>query len=146
MDEDVKQQKTEIMELKFELEKLKVLYNNNNVSEFKEQYKRITENFTSASDIAVKEQFMDTLVNVSMQENDRSMEEIRIRYQLISNREIIPFSYIARNYFNKSRTWLYQRINRNTVNGKPAEFSPTEAATFNHALQDISKRLGSITI
>jgi len=134
------------MEIKSELEKLKVLYDNNNVPKFKEQYKRIKENFTSVSDIAEIEQFSDDLVNISMQESDRTMEEIRIRYQLISNREIIPFAYIARNYFNKSRTWLYQRINGNKVNGKPAEFSPTEAATFNHALQDISKRLSSIHV
>lgn len=39
-------------------------------------------------------------------------------------------SYIAEHYFGKSRQWLYQRINGNIVNGKPADFTPDELKTF----------------
>ena len=35
---------------------------------------------------------------------------------------------------------LYQRLNGNLVNGKPARFTPDELQTFNNALQDISKK------
>jgi hypothetical protein len=72
------------------------------------------------------------------------MEEIKLRVFLIENKEIIPISYIARNYFMKSKDWMYQRINGNKVNGKPAKFSPSEIKTFHLAIQDIGKKLGSI--
>lgn len=40
--------------------------------------------------------------------------------------EIINLSAVARQCFGKSRTWLYQRINGNKVNGKPAYFTRAE--------------------
>ena len=40
--------------------------------------------------------------------------------------EIINLSAVARLCFGKSRTWLYQRINGNKVNGKPAYFTRAE--------------------
>jgi hypothetical protein len=64
----------------------------------------------------------------------------------MKNTEILPLAYIAKNYFHKTRTWLYQRINGNLVNGKPAKFSKKEKEIFNQALKDISNRIGSINI
>jgi len=55
-------------------------------------------------------------------------------------------SYIAKKYFNKDRTWLYQKINGNIKNGKPVKFSDTEVHMFNFALKDISNKIGSIAI
>jgi hypothetical protein len=55
-------------------------------------------------------------------------------------------SYIARNYFKKSKNWIYQRVNGYQVNGKTSRFTDSEIEKFNFALQDISKRLGSIAI
>ena len=49
--------------------------------------------------------------------------------------------YIAKTYFNKSRQWLYQRINGNIVNGKQASFTKEEIDILNHALNDIGNRL-----
>lgn len=59
---------------------------------------------------------------------DRMMEEdiIDIRERLGNLPEIINLSSVARNCFGKSRTWLYQRINGNKVNGKPAYFTRDE--------------------
>jgi len=50
-------------------------------------------------------------------------------------------SYIAEHYFGKSRQWLYQRINGNAVNGKPADFTPDELKTFSNALSDLGEQL-----
>ena len=55
--------------------------------------------------------------------------------------EAISFSYIAKKYFGKSRGWLMQKINGNTVNGKQAAFTEEERKQFRAALQDISKQL-----
>ena len=49
-------------------------------------------------------------------------------------------------YFKKSKSWLYQRLNRNNINGKPVKFTKNEIETFNFAIQDISKKLGSTSI
>ncbi|MDR3339838.1 MAG: DUF5053 domain-containing protein [Candidatus Symbiothrix sp.] len=42
--------------------------------------------------------------------------------------------------------WLHQKINGNVKNGKPAKFTNAEIEIFNFALQDISKKIGSIAI
>lgn len=55
--------------------------------------------------------------------------------------EAISFSYIAKNYFGKSRSWLMQKVNGNMVNGKAASFTDSERKMFREALQDISKKL-----
>ena len=59
---------------------------------------------------------------------DRMMEEDvnDIREKLGNLPEIINLSAVARQCFGKSRTWLYQRINGNMVNGKPAYFTRAE--------------------
>ena len=57
----------------------------------------------------------------------------------------ISLVYIAKTYFNKTDAWLYQRINGNLVNGKPAAFTENELNTMRFALQDLSHRLGSLS-
>ena len=39
---------------------------------------------------------------------------------------VISLPFIAKKYFGKTKEWLYQRINRNIVNGKPAKFTSEE--------------------
>ncbi len=53
----------------------------------------------------------------------------------------ITLSEIASRYFNKSRHWLYARINGNIINGKPVRFTDEELITFQAALRDIAERL-----
>ena len=59
--------------------------------------------------------------------------------------EVLPFisiSKVAEVYFGKSASWLHQRI----VHGKPCRFTDEEIDIFNKALQDISKKIGSLNI
>lgn len=58
--------------------------------------------------------------------------------------EAISFSYIAKKYFGKSRGWLMQKVNGNTVNGKRLAFTETERKQFRAALQDISNQLSTV--
>ena len=132
------------MKLADQLEILKITHDVGDVEKFKEQYMFIKEHFTSETEVKQIDDFADTIVKESMEESDRNMEEIRLRCHLFLNKEIIPVSYIAKNYFKKSKEWMYQRINGNTVNGKPVKFSESEIKTFNFALQDVGKKIGSI--
>lgn len=74
------------------------------------------------------------------------LEERTVKMQMQEVSEMISLSYLAKHYFNKSRSWLYQRLNGNTVNGKPARFTEEELTTLNNALKDISEKLGSLSI
>ncbi len=71
---------------------------------------------------------------------------LKVKEQLEQVSNIISMTYIAKIYFNKSRSWLSQRINELDVNGKPAKFLPEEINTLNYAIQDISEKLGSLSI
>ena len=60
--------------------------------------------------------------------------------------KLLPLSYIAEHYFGKTRSWLYQRINGTPVRGKVYSLNTEQRAVFNNAVQDLSRRIGSICI
>lgn len=70
-------------------------------------------------------------------------DEMIARARLGDVSEAISFSYIAKKYFGKSRGWLMQKVNGNTVNGRQAAFTEDERRQFRAALQDISKQLSN---
>lgn len=86
------------------------------------------------------------IVKQQLQETHKRVDEILVRKQLEEMLPAISLSYIAKNYFKKSRAWLYQRINGLSVNGKPAKFSESEIETLNYALNDIGQRLMNIRV
>ena len=77
---------------------------------------------------------------------DKIEQEIKIRDQIKDSLEILPLSYIAKNYFGKSASWLYQRINGNKVRGKVYTLNKDEIEIFNRALKEIGNRIGSLSI
>ena len=98
-----------------------------------------------------RESFNEALIaeaRTLIEKGDRMMEaeSEHIRQQLGDVPDILSMSYIAKNYFGKSRTWLYQRINGNNVNGKPAYFTRSERKQLQDALHDIGKKLSAITL
>ncbi|WP_346709466.1 DUF5053 domain-containing protein [Phocaeicola salanitronis] len=81
-------------------------------------------------------------------EMDEIKQDITILRQQINEDtyQLIPMSYIAKHYFGKSASWLYQRINGNKVGGRQYTLNEEQKATFNRALQDIAKRISSFSI
>ncbi len=79
-------------------------------------------------------------------EIDRIERKASIREQLEGIIEFLPMSYIAKHYFGKSASWLYQRINGNTVRGRVYTLNDEQRATFNADLQDIARQLSSFSI
>ncbi len=73
-------------------------------------------------------------------------DDLILRARLGEMPEAISFSYIARKYFGKSRAWLMQKVNGNTVNGKTAQFTDSERQQFREALQDISRKLSALAV
>lgn len=69
-----------------------------------------------------------------------------IRDKLGEIPDALSMSYIARTYFGKTSTWLYQRINGNKVNGREAGFTPNEARQLQNALHDLGHKLSSIVL
>lgn len=62
---------------------------------------------------------------------------VEVRQKLDRVLNFASMSYIAKNYFGKTRQWLYQRVNGNIVNGKPADFTPDELNTLSVALSEL---------
>lgn len=67
--------------------------------------------------------------------------DIDMKAKLAGIQDAISLSYIAKHYFNKDKSWIYQRINGTVVNGKPAAFTDQELALFSDALRDIGSKI-----
>ena len=61
---------------------------------------------------------------LSVTESQNLIKIVEIRQKLDRVLDFVSMSYIAKNYFGKTRQWLYQRVNGNIVNGKSADFTP----------------------
>lgn len=85
-------------------------------------------------------------ITAKLDELEPKVKELTAREQLGDIYEMLPLSFIAREYFGKSPAWLLQRINGYKVNGKARAFSEEEKEKFNFALQDLSKRIGSFRV
>lgn len=85
---------------------------------------------------------LDTIAN-NVEEIDR---RLTIREQMNEIIDLIPLSYIAKNYFGKSRSWLYQRINGYKIRGQVYTLNERELETFNRALKDIGNKIGSLSV
>ena len=55
--------------------------------------------------------------------------------------EHINCAYVARRFFNRSRSWFIHRLNNNIVNGKPVSFTDEELRTFRSALRTLSNEI-----
>ena len=133
------------MNLTIELDKLTAYLNKRDTDGFKIYLKELYEKSKPAEKEAIS-LFVESNLEKSTARIKNTVNDIRIRMQLENVIDILPLAYISKEYFNKSRQWLYQRINGNTVNGKSARFNESEIKIFNNALQDISKRIGSVAI
>lgn len=73
-------------------------------------------------------------------------KEVDIRLQLNGIENYLSLSQIAQDYFGKSRSWLYQRINGLSVNGKPAQFTEEEKVRFKEALLDLGRKINETAL
>ncbi len=102
----------------------------------------IRDNFTTPED----KETLNTFFDAGITELENDIKELTLKEQLADISEMVSLSYIAKKYFNKSRGWLYQRINGNIVRNKPAKFTDAELSTLQFALKDIGNKLNSIAL
>lgn len=129
--------------LKKELKQLKCELG---TSAFDEHLDRMQGLYTSDEDKSlINEYVMQMLdgIGTELQEVNKELETIQA-VKGIS--DMISFKYIAETYFKKSKAWFSQRLNGNMVHGKVCRFSDEELNTLRFALQDISKKIGSLSI
>ena len=87
----------------------------------------------------VSEQTEEEMMS-SLEAIDNRISEIKMTIELGDIADMASMSYIAKKYFNKSRSWLYQRLNGNVIHGKPARLTETERKTLAYALEDMSRQ------
>ena len=64
------------------------------------------------------DEFANSMLSIAKQIADET-DEFLLKDKLKEVSKIVSISYIAKEYFGKSRSWLHQRINGNIVNGHP---------------------------
>lgn len=67
-------------------------------------------------------------------------ETLTTRQVLADVYEQVNWAYLAKNYFGKSRSWLYHKF-AGLNNGKPDDFSDVDKGTLKDALNDIASKL-----
>ena len=72
--------------------------------------------------------------------------DINMKEKLMEIQDIISLSYIAKRYFGKDKSWIYQRINGTCVNGKPAAFTNEELDILSNALMDIGTKISDTSL
>jgi hypothetical protein len=134
-----------IMDMDNELKKMAALMAANDTDGFRAYLKELFQRCDSEQKNIVT-RFVEDELSKSTRKIEAVVADAQIRQQLSDVIDVLPLSHIAKTYFKKSRFWLYQRVNGNIVNGKRACFTTDEIKTFNFALQDISRKIGSIAI
>ena len=135
--------------LKEELDELREIFRNitpETEEEYKKRFLSIQERYTSPEEVEAINEFMMSLYKVMDEKVEEVDRLLTIQEQLRPFKEILPMSYIARTYFGKSSAWLQQRIYGYKVRGKVYTLSEKDIDTLNFALQDISKKIGSLSI
>ena len=127
-----------------EIEKLRREYFSLNTEEQKKKFDaKFRENISSKAE-EDKKIFADTFVQSAKNASERAnnlCDAIDIRLKLGKVLDIVSMSYIAQNYFNKSKAWFSQRMNGHIVNGSPVYFTKEELLTLSAALNDISRQI-----
>ena len=73
-------------------------------------------------------------------------EQLTIRERLSPVLPYLSVSNLAKDYFGKSSSWFYQRLNGNSVHGKICKFTQEELAILDMALKDISRRITKLNL
>lgn len=75
----------------------------------------------------------------------RRRPDVDVKAMLSEISDALSLSYIAKQYFGKDKSWIYQRMNNATVNGKTVYFTNDELKTLADSLGDLSNRLSAIS-
>ena len=96
------------------------------------------------------EQEIDQLLEGWLTEMEADVNDIKqeaLRQQLSNEAyKLIPWSYIAKEYFGKSLSWLTQRVNGYPVRGHVYTLNAEQKQTLNRALAEVGALIGSYRV
>lgn len=69
------------------------------------------------------------------------VEKTPAKFQVKDIALFVTWGKISKEYFGKSSSWLYNKLNGVDGNGGVGEFSESEKETFKNALYDLSDRI-----
>lgn len=101
-----------------------------------EELERFEKELFQKHSTAPKEDVIETLSLI-----EERIDDLTSILKMDGIKDIVSMSYISKEYFGKTRTWLYQKLNGNMVNGKPARLTGEERRKLKFALEDIAKKL-----
>lgn len=128
-----------------EMEEQAIKYAGSMDVEGQEKFRVALEYLKEHNSPELKERMKDR-INNSLDEIGEEINNLSARAQLAETYELLPISYIAKEYFGKTAAWLYQRLNGYKVRGKVYSLTDEEKNVFNRAVQDIAHRIGSVSI
>lgn len=79
----------------------------------------------------------------TINQSEKLIQEHNFKETLMDIMPAVTWSYIAEQYFGKSRSWFSQRMNGYHVNNKEATFTTEEIQILKNALLDLSNRLNN---
>ena len=127
--------------MKTELERLRKQFHAANTDAEREAVKAEMQRFLDVD----PEAFATSMLSIG-KDIVAETDEFLIKAKLNDVSKMVSMSYIAKEYFNKSRSWLHQRINGYLVNGKQATFTKDERETLNRAFKELGEKLGSVSV
>ena len=133
------------MKLVDRLNELNDVIVNSDVDNFQKIIDELYQNASSEKEKNMIAKFVENALLGDFVNIEEEFNLLKTKAKLLEIEDVISYSYIAKNYFHKSNEWLYQRVRGYNINGKPAKFSKEELNTLNLAMQDISKKIGSVT-
>ena len=119
-----------------------------------EEKSRIVKNYNERfAQLSAEEQAEETAtlmenlrgVVLGVRENLEELDGAILKKKLGEVPQAISLSYIAAQC-GKSKSWLSQRLNGNTVNHKEARFTTSEVRMFQEALHDLGRKLLSVSL
>ena len=117
------------------------LSKSNNSEDVDNIIKRYNDEKTSYSSTVAAD--IDRILKV-VDDDLEALKAEKIRSTMGELGNAVSFAYIAKHYFGKSQSWLTQRLNGSTVNGKTARFSKSELIQFQNAIHDLGRKLSAL--
>lgn len=128
------------MNAKEELKKWKDDFAKAKTEQAKLEHKKRFNAYVNSLSPSDKKEFLNEFKKGAEQAMDEAKKLSKIVERKKKLDKVLDFasmSYIAEHYFGKSRQWLYQRINGNLINGRPADFTQEELKTLSLALSEL---------
>jgi len=132
------------MSAKEEIEKLKKEFITLNTEQEKQKFDTKLRNHIASKSEKEQKEFADAFVNSAKEDTKRIKNfcnEVTIRMKLENILGIVSMAYIAKEYFHKSKSWFFQKLNGNIKHDNITSFTEEELKTLSFALEDISNKI-----